>query len=188
MTKNKYYIYAIFDPTKTSNLHSCGFEPFYVGKGCGTRADSHLKEENLIGGNSHKNNVIKKLRTAGIIPHIEILSCDLSEVSAYSKERKFIHKWGRIDLTTGPLTNKTSGGDGPVNKNNSKFNKKLINNRRNKAKAKNDFLTQSMPKKSIQCWVFDKYFESLSAACRGFNLTHDQLIKQPTFKICKVLE
>ncbi|MEM4260486.1 MAG: GIY-YIG nuclease family protein [Candidatus Woesearchaeota archaeon] len=108
-----FYVYAYFDPTKPSSLHSCGFEPFYIGKGKEDRMYHHLFESNLKGEkNKHKSNKIKKLLNQNIKPHIELLLQNVSEQEALDFEIFMIAKWGRADLNLGPLTNMTSGGEG----------------------------------------------------------------------------
>lgn len=85
-------------------------EPFYVGKGKGNRAQSHLSgcENNL-----HKNNTIKKANSEGVEVLVEILKDNLDEQEALRLEVWYIKMWGRRDLNEGPLTNYTDGGDGP---------------------------------------------------------------------------
>lgn len=108
-----FYVYAYFDPTKSSSLHSCGFEPFYVGKGKEDRMYHHLFESNLKGEkNKHKSNKIKKLLKQNIKPYIEIIYKNIPETDALNLEIELIAKWGRADLYKGPLTNMTNGGEG----------------------------------------------------------------------------
>jgi hypothetical protein len=108
-----HYTYVYFDPEKSSDLHPCGFLPFYVGKGQRDRMIHHLFESNLKGErNKHKANKIRKLLKKGMKPHIEIISEFEDEDSAYALEIDLIKKWGRTDLGLGPLTNMTDGGEG----------------------------------------------------------------------------
>jgi len=93
---NKYYVYAYLDPKKSGEFiygsYKFDNEPFYIGKGCGSRYLRHLKcnEHNHI-----KNNKINKIKSSGDSPIIiKILE-------------KLI---GRKCNKTGPLTNYHIGG------------------------------------------------------------------------------
>jgi hypothetical protein len=84
---NIYYIYAYL---RKSNL-----TPYYIGKGTKRRA-----WEKLIGVNKPQKS------------HIVILESNLTEIGAWALERRLIKWWGRKDLGTGILINKTDGGEG----------------------------------------------------------------------------
>ena len=102
-----FYVYIYIDPRDDS--------PFYVGKGKGRRAfqhiqisksDLHYKESNLL-----KVNKIRKILSLGLEPIIEIIHLE-SEELALKKEIELIKKYGRINNSTGSLTNLTDGGEG----------------------------------------------------------------------------
>lgn len=111
----KYYVYAYLDPRKKGEFvygdYKFQYEPFYIGKGKDYRHKRHLNESQLC-DNSHKSNLIKKLVSNGQYPNILILKNELNEAEAFELEKKMIKIIGRHDLKTGPLTNKTEGGDG----------------------------------------------------------------------------
>lgn len=84
---NIYYVYVYYRENGT---------PYYVGKGHGKRA--YKKSKKLV------DLPPKEL--------IVIVDENLSESSAFEKERQLISFWGRLDNNTGILENKTNGGDG----------------------------------------------------------------------------
>lgn len=71
--------------------------PYYVGKGCGNRINSKYHPGIYL---PPKNRRI-------------IISENLSEKEAYELEKKYIKFYGRKDLGTGILYNRTDGGDNP---------------------------------------------------------------------------
>lgn len=73
--KNKYYVYSISDPINKT--------PFYIGKGCGKRAWSHLKCKEL---NKNKNSIIATLQSIGLQPKIDLIVENLNEEDAYEIE------------------------------------------------------------------------------------------------------
>jgi predicted GIY-YIG superfamily endonuclease len=97
---NMYYVYQLRRADRD--------QPFYVGKGKGKRAWTHLQ----MRGDSHKTRTIKRAISESVEVLVEILKDGLSESDALTMEVELINKIGRADLGKGPLTNMTNGGEG----------------------------------------------------------------------------
>jgi hypothetical protein len=85
---NNYYVYFILDPTTS--------QPFYVGKGSGNRADSHLMTGRSRNKSSKRvQDKIKSLRGKGIEPVIQLFQEGMCETAAYDLEEAQIKIYGR---------------------------------------------------------------------------------------------
>lgn len=92
-----YYVYAYLR-SKDSETAKAG-TPYYIGKGVARRAfEQHSKRQ---------NSSTPKDKT-----QIIFLETKLSELGALALERRLIRWWGRKDLGTGILRNRTDGGEG----------------------------------------------------------------------------
>lgn len=98
-----YYVYTYYDPRDGS--------PIYVGLGRKKRAFKHWKKK---ANNALFQNVLNKIRVAGLQPRIEFVAMDLSLDVAKQLEVELIALYGRRDISTGKLCNMTAGGDGAL--------------------------------------------------------------------------
>jgi hypothetical protein len=83
-----YYIYAY--------IRKSNGTPYYIGKGTGKRA---YKNHSNVNKPKNKNQII-------------ILESNLTEIGAWSLERRLIKWWGKKVDNTGILHNKSDGGEG----------------------------------------------------------------------------
>jgi hypothetical protein len=96
---NIYYIYA-YIRSKDSETAKAG-TPYYIGKGTRRRAwEQHRdKDRSATWTPKDKSKII-------------ILESNLTDLGALALERRLIRWWGRKDIGTGILRNKTDGGEG----------------------------------------------------------------------------
>jgi hypothetical protein len=94
MPEGSYYVYALKDPRRSPA------QPFYVGKGVGTRAWDHL----LTIDNSHKASRIAEIKAEGHNVVVTIVCDRLSELQALRIEAELIAALG-TEVTGGILTN-----------------------------------------------------------------------------------
>lgn len=135
-----FYVYLLIDPSTN--------QPFYVGKGKGDRASSHLRPSNLK-ENTLKVTKIKSLFSKGLEPTILILAENLTELEAWNLEMTKISEYGRIDLGTGILCNHTDGGEGPSKRTSWNKGKKFSDETRKKM-SESWYASESSRKAAIE--------------------------------------
>ncbi len=89
-----YYVYAYLRSTDSES--GAAGTPYYMGKGIGKRA---FKRHHRIPVPKDKSKIV-------------FLECNLSNVGACALERRYIRWYGRKDINTGILLNRTDGGEG----------------------------------------------------------------------------
>jgi hypothetical protein len=99
----QFYVYIYWNPLSG--------HPFYVGKGSGKRAKSHLYNLKEHGHNLHKHYTIQKIQRHGLQPLLTFLWRGNDEYYAFRVEKFLIALWGR-KVDGGILTNLTLGGEG----------------------------------------------------------------------------
>lgn len=93
--ETKFYVYVYIDPR--TDL------PFYIGKGCGKRAYTHLKETKDDTENKMKYAYIKGLKNKGLEPIIQFINSNMTSDDAYDYEEFCIWFWGRKKLDQGGI-------------------------------------------------------------------------------------
>ena len=119
--EKKHCTYILLDPTKSGNFeygktYNSKFRPIYVGSGRNERWKDHLncKDTRGLYSREYLQKEIKRIREIGKEPIIEALT-GITRKEGFKWEIKLIQAIGRKDLKTGPLLNKTDGGEGPSN-------------------------------------------------------------------------
>lgn len=108
---DRFYVYVYYDPRQDPP------QPFYVGKGTGTRYKKHLNETYENTENKKKYAVIQAILSAGLTPHIDFHISDVAEDVAYDAETSLIKQYGRRDIDEGGiLTNICEDARPPCNK------------------------------------------------------------------------
>ena len=99
-----FYVYVYKDPRPTKNM-----QPVYVGKGTGDRDLSHWSRGSH---NKPLQDFLAHLRKIGMTYICERVFKTENEKEAFDKEVDLIKLYGRRDIKTGCLFNRTDGGDG----------------------------------------------------------------------------
>ena len=111
---DKFYVYALLDPRKPGGFqyekYKFSHEPFYIGKGQGTRMYQHTSKSELNRNrNPFKNRKILKILKLGLKPIKIKIEDNITENNALNFEKYIIEHIGRY-ASGGPLTNLDVGG------------------------------------------------------------------------------
>lgn len=141
-------------------VSSISNEPFYVGKGCGTRDYDHERYARA-GLSTFVCNKIRKIwREGGTVIHYYPFEDEyVAELEAVSMEIRLIKHYGRCDLNTGTLANLTDGGEGA---------RTITESTRKKLKRCSSGFWNSMSEKDRAAFILDRgklwkdWFDNLS--------------------------
>ena len=122
--ENIYYVYA-YIRDRDSDAAKAG-TPYYIGKGCRDRA---FDSRHAVDVPADKSLII-------------IMEKNLTELGAFALERRYIKWYGRKDINTGILRNKTDGGDGCSGHKHTEFNITLMSKKRKQAWQNNIYVNQ----------------------------------------------
>ncbi len=123
--ESSYYVYALLD-TRVPGPFRYGrytfkYKPFYIGKGTKNRCYKHIADAKKCDDALDNKNQRKALAIRGIIrntgrdPDVCFVKQNMLEQDAFDLEMKLVQQIGRLQLKTGPLTNRSDGGEGQKN-------------------------------------------------------------------------
>lgn len=125
------------------------YSPYYIGKGSGKRA--YIKGP-------------KEVKPPRDKSRVKIIKADLTEEEAFLLEKLYVLMFGRVDLGTGILRNKSDGGDGSSG---------AVRSEETKEKIRQANLGKKRPQ-----WVYDK----IATSNRGKKVSAETRAKQSAAK------
>jgi hypothetical protein len=100
--RSDYYVYAIFDPRIEFDSVIGEVKPIYIGKGCGNRLLTHIKEATGVYKQKTRSNLkyemINDIIANGYEPIVRKISENMNEQDAYELEIVYIELFGRKDI------------------------------------------------------------------------------------------
>lgn len=112
-----FYVYVYLDPRKTGPFtygpYTFSHEPFYIGySGNTSRMRYHIRQAKKKEGSSHpKYAKIHRIWKEGLEPMVYKYRENLDKTEACDLEHELVMLIGRQDLSLGPLTNLSDGGE-----------------------------------------------------------------------------
>lgn len=153
VTKSYFYTYAYLRVNRT---------PYYIGKGSNGRAFT-----------KHKNVPVPKDKS-----RIIFLKVNLTEEDAFKHEIYMISVFGRKDLGTGILLNRTNGGDNPPSqKGKPAWNRGIPRTEEQKKSHSEKMKGKKAPNAKL-VKIFGKTYSSIKKACKDNNIAYSQYVFQ----------
>lgn len=146
----QYYVYAYLRTDGT---------PYYIGKGKSRRAYENHRIKN------------KGVHTPKDKSRIVFLETNLTNIGSLALERRYIKWYGRKDLKTGILLNKTDGGEGGENLS-EKARQKIIN--ANLGKRLTEETRQKISNSKKGKIISDDTRKKISESKKGIGLPHSE--------------